>query len=450
MLILNSKCLLKLLAAPVLVLPILLSTANVNAAQLKLEATNGSSLVLAGKKQTVPLRLSLTGFEIASSKQRAPVNVSIVLDRSSSMSGDKIVRAKEAAILAVNSLSPDDIFSLVTYDNIVEVVIPATKASDKERIIQEINAIYVRGSTALYAGVSKGAQELEKFMEKERVNRVILLSDGQANQGPSSPYELGNLGQSLAKQGISVSTIGLGLGYNEDLMTQLAGKSDGNHEFVENSNDLARVFQKEFGDIVSVVAKNIEIKITCPEGIRPIRSIGREAEITGQTVRLNLNQIYAKQEKYLVLELEVPPGKSGQSTETALVEVSYANMDTKANEKLTSTVSLGYSESQGDVDRSVNKATLEAYYSQLAIEASNKAIVLRDAGKINEARDLMVRNGSMLNQNAIQYNIPGLNARALANADQTSAITSGDWQRNRKDMSAENYQLQNQQMRMGK
>mgnify|MGYP003380095548 CR=1 FL=1 len=78
------------------------------------------------------------------------------------------------------------------------------------------------GSTPLFAGVSQGAPELRKFLDKNRVNRVILLSDGQANVGPSSPNELGRLGLSLGKEGIAVTTIGLGLGYNEDLMAPVS------------------------------------------------------------------------------------------------------------------------------------------------------------------------------------------------------------------------------------
>src|SRR4029450_1790476 len=90
-----------------------------------------------------------------------------------------------------------------------------------------------------------GAAAVRKFLDRQRVNRIILLSDGQANVGPSSPGDLGNLGASLIKEGISVTTLGLGLDYNEDLMTQLARRSDGNHYFIENSSDLARRFGYE-------------------------------------------------------------------------------------------------------------------------------------------------------------------------------------------------------------
>jgi len=141
--------------------------------------------------------------------------------------------------------------------------------------------------------VVKGSTEIRKFLDRNRVNRVILISDGITNVGPSSPEALGNLGASLGKEGISVTTIGLGVGYNEDLMTKLAMYSDGNHAFAETPQDLARIFDHEFNDILSVVAQDVTIKITCDSNIRPIWVLGREAEIAGQNIILDFNQVYS-------------------------------------------------------------------------------------------------------------------------------------------------------------
>jgi len=98
----------------------------------------------------------------------------------------------------------------------------------------------------LFAGVASGAAEVRKFLERGAVNRVILLSDGQAYIGPSSPMELADLGRSLGKESISVSTLGVGPGYNEDLMMQLAAASSGNHVFVEVEASLVAIFNREF------------------------------------------------------------------------------------------------------------------------------------------------------------------------------------------------------------
>ncbi len=252
--------------------------------QLKLNVALGHAVLKADQKQTDYLRVALRGFKLRNERERTPVNVAIVIDRSGSMQGEKIRKAKEAAIMAVRRLTSRDIASVITYSDTAHVLVPATKLTNKEPVIAALRGLQAGGSTALFAGVSIGAGELRKFLDRKRVNRIILLSDGIANVGPSSPAELSDLGASLIKESISVTTIGLGSGYNEDLMSKLAQKSDGNHYFAENATDLARVFNGELGDVLSVVAQEVLIKIQCAEGIRPVRVLGRDANITGQLV----------------------------------------------------------------------------------------------------------------------------------------------------------------------
>src|SRR4051812_32214903 len=131
---------------------------------------------------------------------RSPVNVSVVLDRSGSMEGAKVEKARQAACVALDRLDPDDIFSLVTYDNHAEVLIEPERAGSRdhrEDLKSRIHRIRTGGGTALYAGVQLGTQQVRKFLDKERVNRVVLLSDGIANVGPSRTDDLTNLGRRL-------------------------------------------------------------------------------------------------------------------------------------------------------------------------------------------------------------------------------------------------------------
>lgn len=123
------------------------------------------------------------------------MNIAIVLDKARSMQGSKIEEARRGAIEAVKRLGPNDIVSVITYDSTVQVLVPATKLTDKAAVCQKISQIKAGGRTALFAGVSKGAVEVRKFLDKERVNRVVLLSDGKANIGASSPSELGNFSE---------------------------------------------------------------------------------------------------------------------------------------------------------------------------------------------------------------------------------------------------------------
>src|SRR6056297_1615193 len=176
------------------------------AQQVKLDVKLVNPTMAADKQETNYVRIALTGFELASEAERPPVNVALVLDHSGSMSGKKLRRAKEAAAAAIDRLRDDDIVSVVMYDSNVTVLVPATKATDRQSIKAAIDSVTAGSSTALFAGVSKGGAEVRKFLDKDQVNRVILLSDGLANVGPDSPQELEGLGRSLMKEGISVST----------------------------------------------------------------------------------------------------------------------------------------------------------------------------------------------------------------------------------------------------
>ncbi len=421
-------------------------TSNSWARQVNLDVSLAQSVLPADKKQTSFLKIGLTGFRLDDDTERTPINVALVLDKSGSMSGEKLARAKEAAINALERLNSHDIVSVVTYDSTVTVVVPATKLTDRQAVIERVRQIEAGGSTALFAGVSKGAEELREFLDKERVNRIILLSDGLANVGPQSPSELGELGKSLSKEGISVSTIGLGLDYNEDLMTALARASDGNHVFVEKSTELVDVFNREFNDVLSVVAQEVVIKIHCRDDIRPVRSLNGDGEITGQDVYVKLNQLYSEQEKYIIVELEFPARPNGSSMEVADVSVSYTNMETKTEDRLSSVVGINFSANLASVEASTNSSVMEQCVLQLANLENQAATLLRDRGDVVKARQLLESNAVYLKEYADKLNSTVLRQRSVDNRNQADWVENNEeWKRGRKLMRALQYSEATQQ-----
>lgn len=424
---------------------ILIMPMAANASRVTFNAELGTPVVRANQIQKTYMKISLTGFEIQR-QQRTPVNIALVLDQSGSMSGEKIARARDAAMMVVDFLEPDDIVSVVTYDDTVNVVVPATRISDKQMIKNRIRSIRSGGSTALFAGVVKGADEVRKFFSRQRVNRVILLSDGLANVGPSSTQELGELGMSLGRDAISVTTIGLGLGYNEDLMTQLASYSDGNHAFVENAYDLNRVFESEFGDVLSVVAQEVYVEIHCAPGIRPVRVLGRDAKIVGQTIYTRLNQLYSKQEKYFLVEVEVPAGIEGRTKDVASVDVSYLNLKTQQKDKMQRSVAVSYSDSEEKVKGAQREEVMEKAVIQVANETSKQAVKLRDEGKVQQAKQLLESNAEFLSRGASDYDsqaLKDLEQQTLEDAEKLD--DAKEWNRTRKSLKSRQYKLKTQQ-----
>lgn len=383
--------LLKLFPAAAALLGLLSACAlGQNEQNVRLRVDFDRPVLPSGSTERVVMKVSLDCLKLPMPSERPPVNLTLVLDRSGSMSGDKLEKAREAAIEVIRRLSPEDLFSLVIFDNEVRTLIPARHVRNRGEMEDLVCSIRAGGGTALYAGVAQGASELRRNLESRRyVYRMILLSDGQANVGPSSPAELGWFGRSLVKEGISVTTIGLGLGYNEDLMTRLAQASDGNTYFAESSSDLERIFNGELGDVLSVVARRVVLTLDFPEWARPVAFVGREGRVDGRRAELTLNQLYGGQEKYALIEVEVTPGEAGCERSTATASLSYEDVRSRRSASCSASGVLRYTRNEHEVRAAVNQAVQSVYASNVIAEAKDKAVEYVDANRKEEAARLV-------------------------------------------------------------
>jgi len=405
------------------------------------------AILPAGVNQKAIVKITLDAPPPPEESLRPAVNLAIVLDRSGSMAGQKLERAKDAAIEALRHLGPMDMFSVVVYDHNVSTVVSAQRATNIERIEGRIRQIRSGGNTALFGGVSQGAAEVRKNLGGNYVHRIILLSDGLANVGPSSPEDLGRLGVALIKESISVTTVGVGTDYNEDLMTRLSQSSDGNTYFVESSRDLPRIFTAELGDVLSVVAKKVHIIIECPGGVRPLNIIGREGRIKGRMVELSFNQLYGSQEKYVLIEVEIPEGKSGDKKDIAYVNVSYENPFTQKKETSYVRAYASFSKDRIKVKKSANISVQKEYYFNLNAISQDKAISLSDKGKKSEAVAELKKSADKLREVGQEYNDEELLKRAEEMEVQAGRIEKeGMTKKYRKVLRTDSYQMKNQQM----
>ncbi len=427
-----------LVGAAICALLVGISGIAVAAAPITLDASLDTQLLPANVAHKSYLRIALRGGDVDTTRDRAPMNVAIVLDKSSSMAGAKIARAKDAALAALDELRPNDIVSVVAYDNTVRVLVPATKASDRAVIERGINQLSAGGSTALFGGTSKGAAEVRKFFEAGRVNRVVLLSDGRANIGPSSPGELARLGRSLRREGISVTTVGLGLDYNEDLMVSLASTSGGQHAFVEHPRQLTTLFKKGFGSLASIVAKEAVVTITLKDGFRPVRALSEGVEIQGNRVSLQIAQLYSAATEEFVVELQ-SKDLTGKSAAVADIAVSFHNVGTGAADTLAATVSAGLTEDMAAVTGSANRKVKVLVAEQLATQRNEQAMALRDNGRIAEARQLLKDNARYLDEQGNLWKAPGLMKDGVDNDADASNLEGEAWNQRRKKMKHRNF-----------
>ncbi len=413
-------------------------------ASIDIAVLSSQQQIISDQTQTMFLKVALKGKTIET-KNRPRLNIALVIDRSSSMSGDRIIQAKIASKQVLDLLSTDDIFSLISYDNDAEVLVPATKIGNRHKIEKMIDALSPRGSTALYAGVQAGGTEIKKFFDQNQVNRVILLSDGQANIGPSSPSVLGDLGRELGSKGISVSTIGLGLGYNEDLMTQLAIQSDGNHAFVETPDQLSKFMSLTFGTALAVVGQQIELEVELPKGLKAIKTYGRNAKIEGQKVKTWMNQVISNYETYLLIEVEVQAQSQQNQMEIAQYRLKYQDSILKKEVAIIQNVYLPMAEKGSPV---VENEDVKVDAIELQMNERNKeALELRDRGDVQAAKALLDRNSNEISGYQKKYkNAPKLKKLEESNLEDSKNIENeGEWQRSRKAMKKKQFSFDNQQ-----
>jgi Ca-activated chloride channel homolog len=431
------------------------SATGANAANLQIGAELGHSTIDRKSKDRVYLRLSLKALAASERGKRPPINVALVLDRSGSMSGDRLAHAKKGAEAALERLSKDDIVALVSYNHDVGVDYPAGKiGSNRDKIERAIRELSASGTTALYAGVKEGGEQVKQYRSDMQVNRVVLLSDGLANVGPSTPGDLADLGRTLASKGISVSTIGLGLEYNEDLMQRLAAASDGNHVFVERPSDLAEIFDREFGDALSIAARDIVITIECKAGFKPKRVLGRDGEISGDRIALKLNQLQADNERYVVVELE-PSSATVSEEDIASISVDYLDMDKGARGSDATVVKAKFTDDAKEAEASINKGVMSQVTEQVATENSERAVELRDQGDIAGARKALEDNAAYLNAQKGSLGVgamaaPSASISKLDKLEEKSREAAGslegeNWDRTRKMMRSDQHKSKVQQ-----
>src|SRR6185369_4179230 len=242
------------------------------------------------------------------------------------------------------------------------------------------------GSTALYAGVEAGADQIQKHLSSHRINRVILLSDGLANIGPSTPQDLRRLGNRLAERDISVTTIGVGDDYNEDLMAGLAEASDANYYYVKDTEKLPEIFAKELGEMITVAARDVRIQVTCPDGVKPLGFIGRSEQFESRKAVVNLSQFTTGQDRYLMLRCIV----NGDQPEIARVRLDYTDdLDGGKNQWTDGVVRIRTTTAQAESDKSLNNTIIAEKQLMLTAVAKDAAMAEADAGNYKKAATIL-------------------------------------------------------------
>jgi Ca-activated chloride channel family protein len=295
-------------------------------------ATLDRGAVAQGSDGLLRVELVMKADDVAD-KARIDSDFVVVLDRSGSMAGDRIEQARAAITTLLGQLSERDRFALVTYDDSPQVAIPlgyATLAIKREwRSV--VSSIVTGDSTNMSGGLDEGLALVQGGRQAGRAGRVILLSDGHANAGDSSAEGLRDRGNRAAQNELVLSTIGIGAGFNEFLMSQIADAGTGNFHYLADSSSLASIFERELSSTRSTVASALRVNIAPESGVTVVDAAGYPLENDKDGTSFQVGSLYSGQERRVWVTLKVP---AGEEAEIALGKLELAYVEAGAQKLL--------------------------------------------------------------------------------------------------------------------
>ena len=378
-----------------------------------------------------------------------PLNISVVIDRSGSMAGDKMQNAKKAAKYIVDQLSGDDYLSVVIYDGEITLLQPTISVTNKQSIKSKIDAITDRGGTNLMGGAMKGYEEVKRFYKSGYINRVLLLSDGQANEGITDPKQIEKIVRTQNKEnGISISTFGLGNDYNEDLMTAMAETGTGNYYFINDAEKIASIFKKELNGLMEVVAQNTTLSITVPDFVNIEKVYGYKYDQVGNQLTIHVHDIFSEETKGVLIRYRIQNGNNSAVKFNA--KANYVDALNKQNKVLATSNKVSFTNQLSVYNDYFNEwasAQVALYVSNEKLEIAMKEV---DKGNYQQARAIvqentiyMSRKSKLIDKSPELKRATENNSAYDENIKNVEAMPEADVKYLQKSTKSENYLIRN-------
>jgi Ca-activated chloride channel family protein len=312
------------LAVLFLVLPSCTPAASPPAAHdpgaVTVEGALGSPILLANGDSTVYARIRL-GTAARPERPRGPVNLALAIDTSGSMEGEAIVEARNASQQMIDALKDGDRLAVVVFHSKAEVLLPSTELDAEVRadVRKKVAAIEARGTTEMAGGLQVALDQVYTNFNAKGVNRIVLLGDGI----PNNPASIDSSARRAGELGIAVTTLGLGLDYDETLMGKIAELSGGRYKYIESASKLAVFFREEMQRIDTVYGRHASAVITPGPGVKIESVVGAETPSPGSPAHMSLGDITRGDSRDIIVRMTVTPRKAGVPIELLDTVISF-------------------------------------------------------------------------------------------------------------------------------
>lgn len=356
---------------------------------LKLSLNSEQTLIAQEVPSLRVLEIIVQAPTIETTKSRPPLNLALVIDRSGSMSGENLDYVKQAAAFVVDRLEENDRCALVAYDDQVQLLSSSIKmtGANRNEMKRLIRDIRIGGSTNLSGGWLQGCHEVAEAAEEKTINRALLLTDGLANVGITDLEELAMHARELASRGVTTSTFGVGLGFNEHLLEAMSNQGRGNFYFIETPMQIPDIFLKEFNELATITASDVEIELEIPAQVNVELFGGWANEKKDGKFRIFAGNLYSGQTQEIYLKVLTPPAADKSELDFSARVMAKDENGKVIEDKATWVFKYADAESVQQEDR--KQDVLERYASVEMADRSTEALKLERAGEREKAHRLM-------------------------------------------------------------
>jgi len=277
-----------------------------------MEGTLGNRFVTAGQPSTVLTRLRI-GTRSLANLARPAINLALVVDTSGSMDGRAIADARTASLALLEQLADGDRLAVVVFHSRTELMVPSVVLDDETRADArtKISAMASSGTTDMANGLRVGLEELLRNYQEGGVNRLVLLGDGV----PNDAAPIAALAQAAGERHIAITSLGLGVDYDETIMGQIAQLSGGHFHYIENSNTVATVFRDEVLRLQRVVGRNAVVTLTPGPGVRIESVVGQVVSQNNGSVSISIGDVSEGDSRDLLVRLNADGRRAGANVE---------------------------------------------------------------------------------------------------------------------------------------